>query len=31
MAYRYDERVRMLQPSDIAAAQKLYGPRKLEE
>jgi hypothetical protein len=31
MAYRYDEHVRMLQPSDIAAAQKLYGPRKLEE
>jgi hypothetical protein len=25
MAYRYDERVRELQPSDIAAAQRLYG------
>lgn len=25
MAYRYDERVRTLQPSDIAAAQRLYG------
>lgn len=31
MAYRYDERVRQLQPSDIAAAQKLYGPRRREE
>jgi hypothetical protein len=26
MAYRYDEGVRELQPSDIAAAQRLYGP-----
>jgi len=26
MAYRYDERVRDLQPSDIAAVQRLYGP-----
>ncbi len=26
MAYRYDERVRELQPSDIAAVQRLYGP-----
>lgn len=26
MGYRYDERVRELQPSDIAAAQFLYGP-----
>lgn len=26
MGYRYDERVRQLQPSDIAAAQWLYGP-----
>jgi len=26
MAYRYDERVSELQPSDIDAAQKLYGP-----
>ncbi len=26
MAYRYDERVRELQPSDVAAAQSLYGP-----
>ncbi len=25
MAYRYDEHVRELQPSDIAAAQELYG------
>ncbi len=25
MAYRYDERVRELQPSDIAAVQRLYG------
>ncbi len=31
MAFRYDERVRDLQPSDIAAAQKLYGARKNEE
>ncbi|MFY9641456.1 MAG: matrixin family metalloprotease [Rhodomicrobium sp.] len=28
MAYRYDERVRELQPSDIAAVQRLYGPPK---
>ncbi len=26
MASRYDERVRTLQPSDIAAARRLYGP-----
>ncbi len=26
MAFRYDERVRALQPSDIAAVQRLYGP-----
>lgn len=26
MAYRYDERVQELQPSDIAAVQRLYGP-----
>jgi hypothetical protein len=26
MAYRYDERVRELQPPDIAAVQQLYGP-----
>ena len=26
MGYRYDERVRQLQTSDIAAAQRLYGP-----
>ncbi|MGO9544789.1 MAG: matrixin family metalloprotease [Rhodomicrobium sp.] len=26
MAYRYDEHVRELQPSDIAAVQELYGP-----
>ena len=26
MAYRYDERVRELQASDIAAARRLYGP-----
>jgi hypothetical protein len=26
MAYRYDENVRELQPSDIAAVQRLYGP-----
>ncbi len=31
MAFRYDERVRDLQPSDIAAVQKLYGARKSEE
>lgn len=30
MAYRYDERVRDLQPSDIAAVQMLYGPKKHE-
>jgi hypothetical protein len=28
MAYRYDERVRGLQPTDIAAVQRLYGPPK---
>ena len=28
MAYRYDEGVRELQPSDIAAVQRLYGPPK---
>lgn len=28
MAYRYDERVSDLQASDIAAAQKLYGPAR---
>jgi len=28
MAYRYDERVSELQASDIAAAQRLYGPPK---
>jgi len=27
MAFRYDERVRDLQPSDIAGVQRLYGPR----
>lgn len=27
MAFRYDERVQQLQPSDIAAVQKLYGPK----
>jgi len=26
MGFRYDEQVRELQPSDIAAAQLLYGP-----
>ncbi len=26
MGFRYDERVRDLQPSDIAAVQRLYGP-----
>jgi hypothetical protein len=26
MAYRYDEGVQVLQPSDIAAVQRLYGP-----
>ncbi|MGC2397159.1 MAG: matrixin family metalloprotease [Rhodomicrobium sp.] len=30
MAFRYDERVRDLQPSDIAGAQRLYGPRAAE-
>jgi hypothetical protein len=28
MAFRYDERVRELQPSDIAAVQRLYGPAR---
>lgn len=27
MAFRYDERVRELQPSDVAGVQKLYGAR----
>jgi hypothetical protein len=31
MNFRYDERVRELQPTDIAAAQMLYGPRKRQE
>ena len=31
MNFRYDERVRELQPSDIAAAQTLYGPRNRQE
>lgn len=31
MDFRYDERVRQLQPADIAAAQILYGPRKRQE
>jgi len=31
MNFRYDERVRELQPSDIAAAQILYGPPKRQE
>ena len=31
MAYRYDERVRELQPSDVAGVQKLYGPKKHQE
>jgi hypothetical protein len=31
MNFRYDERVRELQPTDIAAAQILYGPRKRQE
>jgi hypothetical protein len=26
MAYHYDEHIKTLQPSDIAAAQRLYGP-----
>ena len=26
MAYRYDEGVHELQPSDISAVQRLYGP-----
>ena len=30
MAFRYDERVRELQPSDIAGVQRLYGPRSAE-
>ncbi len=30
MAYRYDERVQQLQPSDVAAVERLYGPRKHE-
>jgi hypothetical protein len=30
MAFRYDERVRELQPSDIAGVQRLYGPRAAE-
>ena len=30
MAFRYDERVRDLQPSDIAGVQRLYGPRAAE-
>ena len=30
MAFRYDERVRDLQPSDIAGARRLYGPRAAE-
>jgi Matrixin len=30
MAYRYDERIRELQPSDIEAVQKLYGPAPAE-
>jgi hypothetical protein len=31
MNFRYDERVRELQPTDVAAAQMLYGPRKPQE
>ncbi len=31
MAFRYDERVRELQPSDIAGAQRLYGARSPAE
>jgi hypothetical protein len=30
MAFRYDERVRDLQPSDIAGVQRLYGPHAAE-
>ncbi len=30
MAFRYDERVRDLQPSDIAGVRRLYGPRAAE-
>ena len=30
MAYRYDERVQQLTPSDISAVQKLYGSRKMD-
>lgn len=30
MAFRYDERVRELQPSDIAGVQRLYGPHAAE-
>lgn len=29
MSFRYDERVRELQPSDVAAVRSLYGPPKL--
>ncbi len=31
MAFRYDERVRELQPSDIAGVQRLYGARTGDE
>jgi hypothetical protein len=31
MGYRYDERVRELQPSDIAAAKFLYGPPPIDK
>ncbi len=31
MAFRYDERVRELQPSDIAGVQRLYGARSAAE
>ncbi len=31
MAYRYDEHAQTLQPSDIAAAQRLYGAPKQEK
>ena len=30
MAFRYDERVRDLQPSDIAGVERLYGPHAEE-
>jgi len=30
MAFRYDERVRELQPSDIAGVQRLYGAHAAE-